>query len=128
MRLAYGGSYGVCRSGDAGQRRAVALGQPPAALQDLVEHLQLAEAERGLHVGHADVEAALGIALEDDVAGAVAREVRDVHRVRAQPPQALGDRRVVRRAIMPPSPVVITLRGCSEKQASGPSEPIGRPL
>ena len=31
-------------------------------------------------------------------------------------------------AIMPPSPVVITLRGCSEKQASGPSEPIGRPL
>ena len=31
-------------------------------------------------------------------------------------------------AIMPPSPVVITLRGCSEKHASGPSEPIGRPL
>ena len=27
-------------------------------------------------------------------------------------------------AIMPPSPVVMTLRGCSEKQASGPSEPI----
>ncbi len=28
---------------------------------------------------------------------------------------------------MPPSPVVITFRGCSEKHASGPSEPIGRP-
>ena len=31
-------------------------------------------------------------------------------------------------AIMPPSPVVITLRGCSEKHASGPSEPICAPL
>ena len=32
------------------------------------------------------------------------------------------------RVIMPPSPVVMTLRGCSEKHVSGPSEPIGRDL
>ncbi len=31
-------------------------------------------------------------------------------------------------AIMPPSPVVITLRGCREKHERVPSEPIGRPL
>ena len=71
-----------------------------------------------------------GLAIVEDAACAIGAEHR------GRPIGSLGNlacfslhpRKVITcGAIMPPSPVVMTLRGCSEKQASGPSEPIGRP-
>ena len=80
---------------DLRERRGVALGLAAALGEDLVEHLELAQPERGLHVGHAGVPAALGIGLEDDVLRVVAGQVGQVHRVLAQLAQALGELGVV---------------------------------
>ena len=95
MRSAYVGLERRLEVRDVLDRRGVARGQAGALLEDLVERLELAEPERRLHVGHALVPAALGIGLDDDVLRAVAGEVGDVHRVLAQPAQALGDLRVL---------------------------------
>ena len=113
--------------GDPLDRRGVAAGQPLALGQDLVEHLELAEPERRLHVGHA---------VRSSRARDRTRSRRRVALWRARSETSIACWRSWRRraaatsaswtVIMPPSPVVMTLRGCSEKHASGPSEPIGR--
>ena len=89
------GLVGSLEVRDVLERGAVAIGLALALGQDVVQGLELAQPEGRLHVGHAAVPAALGVALEDDVLRAVAREVRQVHRVLAQRAQALGHRRVV---------------------------------
>ena len=86
-----GGSLGEAQAGDAGERRSVAVGEPPALGHHRVELVELGEADGGLEVGHAEVEAELGVLLEHDGAPLACRSwALDDHPVLAQPPQPAG--------------------------------------
>ena len=97
------------------RRCAMISGQP----------LELLAADRRLDVGHAVVEAEHRVLLEDHLRAAVPHRVGHAHPVLAQQAELARPIPGSRVVSMPPSPVVITLRGWNEKQATSP---CGRPI
>ncbi len=116
MLRAHDGSCGASIPSDVGQQRAVQVGEPPPASDDVGHPLQLLAADRRLDVGHPVVEPDDRVLLEDHLVGAVAHSVADAHPVLAQQSELVVDSALSVVSI-PPSPVVITLRGWKEKQA-----------
>src|SRR5262249_36861990 len=74
------------QAADAGEERAVALGQRAADLNHLGEALQLLATDGRLDVGHAVVVADDRVRLEDHLARPVAHGVRHAHAVLPQQP------------------------------------------
>ena len=85
---------------------------------------QLLTADRRLDVGHPVVEAEHRVLLEDHLGRRVPDAVVHAHPVLAQQAELASSAASVV-VSMPPSPVVITLRGWNEKQAMSP---CGRPI
>ena len=69
----------------------VALRQRAAPRDELVELAELDKADRGLDVGHPEVEAYLHVLLDHRLAAGVACAALTIHAVLAQPAQPGGD-------------------------------------
>ena len=117
---AQAGSSGSTSPGRRRGRRGTARPSSRRALDDLRQALQLLAADRRLDVGHAVVVAERGVRLEDDLLRAVPLRVSGTLMPCCRSRRNCASQSASVVVTMPPSPVVMTLRGWKEKQATSP--------